>query len=96
MDPENFIVQVEWRTYYVRLREAIEDTPYPSAACHMSYDTADAVCQRIRARGHADSVVCDQRGNPVIARDLEMVRPISEAQIKKFYNEEITETGEAR
>jgi hypothetical protein len=90
MDPENFIVQVEWRIYFVCLRDgSIQDTPYPSVACHMTYDIADAVCQKIRARGYVDSVVCDQRGNPVIARDLEKARPISESQIKKFYDEQI-------
>jgi hypothetical protein len=90
MEPENFIVQVEWRTYFRGLRDgAIQDTPYPSAACHMPYDIADAVCQKIQARGYQDAVVCDQRGGPVIAADLEKVQPISESQIKQFYDERI-------
>jgi hypothetical protein len=87
-DAVDFIVQVEWRTYFAGLRDgAIQDTPYPSVARHMPYDIADAICQKIRARGHLESLVCDHRGNPVIARDLEKAQPISESQIKQFYAE---------
>jgi hypothetical protein len=92
----DYIVQVEWRIYFADRREGvIYETPYPSAARHMPYDIADAVCQRIRARGHLDSVVCDQRGNPVIAYDLEKSKPISEAQIRQFYDERVSESEEA-
>jgi hypothetical protein len=84
----DFIVQIEWRIYFASLRDnIIYETPYPSAALHMGYDVADAVCQKIRARGYRDSVVCDQRGNPMIAYDLEKAKPISEEQIRKFYAE---------
>jgi hypothetical protein len=86
----DFIVQVEWRIYFADLRDGIIfQTPYPSAARHMPYEIADAVCQRIRARGYRDSVVCDQRGNPMIAYDLEKAQPISEEQIRRFYDERV-------
>jgi hypothetical protein len=93
MEMESYIVQVEWRTYFVGLREGnICETAYPSAACHMDYDIGDAACQKIRARGLADSVVCDQRGDPVIAIDLAKAQPISESKIAQFYDDRATET----
>jgi hypothetical protein len=92
----DYIVQVQWRIYYADLKNGvIYETPYPSAAMHLEYDVADQICQRIRARGHLDAVVCDARGNPVIAYDLEKAKPISEEEIRQFYDEQITESEEA-
>jgi hypothetical protein len=92
MDSESFIVQVSWKIFFTYLREGtIFETPYPSAATHMTYDVADAVCQKIRARGHKDSVVCDFLGNPVVATDIAKIQPISENKLRQFYDDCVTE-----
>jgi hypothetical protein len=91
-DAASYIVQVRRRVFFTVLREGdICDTPYPSEATHMTYDVADAVCQKIRSRGNDEAIVCDHRGAPVIASDLEKAQPISEFKVKQFYDDRVTE-----
>ena len=91
-DSANFIVQVRWRVFFTHLRQGtVLDTPYPSEATHMTYDVADAICQKLRARGLTEAVVCDYRGAPMIAHAIENLQPVSEHAVKQFYDDSVTE-----
>jgi hypothetical protein len=57
-DAGRFIAEVDGVTMTV--------TSVPSAAAHFdSYTRADALCQRLRKRGHRQAIVTDIVGNPI-------------------------------
>ncbi len=67
-------------------------TPIPSLAAHMDYQTADQVCQGIRAQGLHWVYVCDVYG---VEADLDVIQRdghrYSEAEIELMYQKAVGE-----